>query len=324
MEASGSNDEYELEDLGPQRKRKNTTGRPSIWKYFEKADNGEQYCKFCQAENICTKYSAATSSTNMRRHLEQKHGYSDDYSHGDVSVRDQKKKKVTVSAVWKYFCKPTRQGIVLDEEHVYCGKCLERGTKMRYNRKTSTTTLRRHLRVGHMIDLSDDEDDKRPNISQINIKSVINNDNNLSEDDDGSERKRAKRSMESGGIRKYFKRHSDHSWCVICEKEGNSYKFSQNTSSTILKRHLIVIHQVDPHLESVSDYIHEDDLPSLNLSPDTLAKAHEIINQQLPRPKNYFIKMEEEMDVVYCCFCLVGNRKKGYKQVRYRFWVQNQ
>lgn len=223
----------------PEQPKKNAA-RPSILKYFERSETGERFCKFCQAENICTKYSAHTSSTNMRMHLENKHGYTDDFS-----FKTKSSKKRTISSVWKYFCKPTRDGNILDNDHVYCGKCLENEKKLRYDIKTSTSTLRRHLMTEHSIDVSDDEEDNRPNMSKVNVESVMR-----SIEMEEEKKKRAKRITESSEIKKYFKKEAEFFLCLVCEKERKSHKFSQNTSSYVLKRHLIVKHNIDPHLES--------------------------------------------------------------------------
>lgn len=279
----------DMEDLLRVRKRKSSTGRPSIWKYFEKAEDGDQYCKFCEAEGISTKYKANTSSTNMRLHLVRKHGYSDECPLPSNEGEAVTERKPSVSGVWKYFCKPTRKGKILEDEHVYCGKCLENGRKIRYKASTSTTSLRKHLLAEHKIDVEDDQ----------RVESVIS-----TNDEDGT--RRETQNFETRAVRKYFKLEAYQSWCVICEKEGHPHKFSYKTSSTILKRHLIVTHQIDPHLES-----NDETFPTV--SQDVRTRAQEIVEQKFGRAKSYFIRIEKDLDVVYCCFCLVKDRKKGYQ-----------
>ncbi|XP_063699563.1 uncharacterized protein LOC134830115 [Culicoides brevitarsis] len=279
-----------------ERKKKYTSTRQNIWRYFERNENGEQICKKCKSENINTKYSAHTSSSNLKLHLETKHGFKKTEENNS-----QKKSKPAVSEVWKYFCKPTRKGNVVDNHYVYCGKCLESKKKTRYNLNTSTSSLKRHLFVAHKI-----------NVSDQNSPTLLFSDNDEEEIVDISEiehKKRAKRITTESAIRRYFKLHSDHSWCLVCEREGEAHKFSQNTSSMILKRHLIVCHQIDPYLDSSENFHEKVDIPS-----DVLKRAQEIIEQKPSRPKMYFIQLEQDLDVVYCCFCLVKEHKQGYKQ----------
>lgn len=286
----------------------------TIWNYFNNKEDGIRMCLLCQESGIVTVYGSNTGTSNLRSHLATKHGF--DFSSKSIANFGVAKKKPAVSLVWKYFCKPTRQGKILDDEYVYCGKCLEGGKRVRYTKSTSTTTLRKHLEVIHKIEVNDDEENDKPNISNLDVASIME-----ARDDDLLIKKRAKRVnnlklQAISNTRLYFIEKiedSDHRWCKLCEETGNPRKYSKNTSLTGLKRHLQTRHSFDPELDNSNQTRVHTGKISTDIPTDLIDRAIEITEKKLPKVKSYFINLNTEDPNLYCTFCLGKSIKTGYK-----------
>lgn len=130
----------------------------SVWKYFEEMfDQKERknfmYCKLCLKSDKKQRYQPSTATTNLMKHLKNHHRGELMQKVGveETDQPDLKRTYTKTSNVWKYFCKLTKNEEIIDENHIYCAKCLEMHVNKKYKTTTSTGSLKKHLQLYHDI-----------------------------------------------------------------------------------------------------------------------------------------------------------------------------
>ncbi|RVE46103.1 hypothetical protein evm_009267 [Chilo suppressalis] len=202
---------------GDEPKDKRRSRRSGVWEYFDVTDEEQRTanCQLCSEE-----FSYRSTSTNLVRHLQRKHGVvfmhseSDNDKEGDSEKRPRKPTNNRTSIAWDYFTIKNP-----DKKLATCKVCTKDCSYF-----TSTSNLLKHVRRAHGIGyMADDEPDDEEE-TQVKI----------------SRSDHARRST----VWAYFKhldRASCLAVCLICKK-----KLSYLTTITNLKRHLIRKH---PQLE---------------------------------------------------------------------------
>ncbi|CAG9789919.1 unnamed protein product [Diatraea saccharalis] len=199
-----------------EQKDKRKTLRSGVWEYFMVADEQQRTatCQLCSEE-----FSYRTTSSNLSRHLQRRHGIGTALKHSDTDNDDAEDKSIVrkpsnrTSIAWDYFTikddiKKIATCKVCDSDRSYL---------------TSTSNLVKHVRrkhgMGYFVDVDNEDDDT-----------------NLKESDAVSHKR--------SSLWLYFKsidKVQNIAMCLICKK-----RLSYLTSITNLKRHLTRKH---PHLQ---------------------------------------------------------------------------
>lgn len=187
-----------------------------VWRFytsiFDEKDNEEfMYCSFCLNSDNIKRYKSTTATTNLLRHLRKYHAKEmlTDGSHlaeEGMEILPPKRIFGKTSDVWKYFCKLVKDNIIVDDDHFYCGKCLEKNVKKKYKKTTSTSSLKQHLQMHHGI-LFDDRIDEDNSGNDPAPKKVAGN--------------------KVSKIRLYFKKtlsDVNHIYCLFCLQDNRLHK----------------------------------------------------------------------------------------------------
>lgn len=137
----------------------------SVWKYFEQFfDQKEQkdfiYCKLCLKNDKTQRYQPSTATTNLMKHLKNHHRTELMKEVGlEMEQPELKRTYIKTSTVWKYFCKLTKNEEIIDQDHIYCAKCLEMNINKKYKTTTSTGSLKKHLQLYHNIPPAENDEE---------------------------------------------------------------------------------------------------------------------------------------------------------------------
>lgn len=216
---------------------------PHVLDFFDIAENGEQICALCRAANIWKQYSENSSLEYLQRHLQDMHGLRSLTKRSNMNFRQK--------SVLKHFYKPTEGvGTIMDNEHLYCRKCLENQKIFGYALRTLTTVLTRHLLEEHPIDFKDDE---VQNVSPVNMASYGYFSGLPDEvrwvNQETIDLARHLSKLRGEWASTYFmqvpKEQKDLIFCVFCLLKGLRQIYTVHANSTTLRNHLKNKHNFD-------------------------------------------------------------------------------
>lgn len=151
--------EMDAETLFDQILKSSGGQRSNTRKYYDLLFDQEEkksfyYCKFCLENSKKQRYQPNTATTNLAKHLKTYHLTELIKRAEGAEETDEpgpKRNCVKTSGVWKYYCKLTKDEEIIDENHIYCVKCLETNTNKKYKTTTSTGSLWKHIQLYHNI-----------------------------------------------------------------------------------------------------------------------------------------------------------------------------
>lgn len=181
--------------------------------YYSVLEDGKGMikCDMCTKNGLSSIFAKGSAHTILFRHLRMTHNI---IIHTPKAAVEDEPQRKNISTAWKYFCKITKKGQIIEDGFLYCGECLKKNIKKRYKSTTSTGTLSIHLQVHHNILC-----DELWNGSPVNK------------------------------TRKFFKKRNNdptHVYCRLCLKANKYQKYKVSTSTSTLKIHLENKHGLDP------------------------------------------------------------------------------
>lgn len=315
----------------PPRKKRSVNGSP-VWKHFcqnntkTEETNFEDhtvYCIHCLKNNMITRYREGTSTTSLRHHLTSKHGLNPEevprpelqlssleliekiacieYEAPDECVKPKRAKKTNnyayKSKVRRFYC------WINNGENCVCLLCAKQGVDHIYTASTSTTTMKRHLIQFHKCDPNID-DNQLPDSTPIDLPVEL------------WELVTEKTKIITGRVGSYFitlPGEIDSLFCCFCLKENLKQIYSSSTGLTNLRNHLIKRHNyVGPKLDTNPESkLYRAELDT-NLNEAIVKMAQKRANKPGLKPRQYFIRLDDDGEEIFCVFCLS-------EQIKYRY-----